>query len=165
MEHFQTLSTHPNPCCTQIILLAAHARFELKELNYDKFFIENLQCIPTPSNGDVLFEYALVVNFDGQYGEMQGMDKKHDGHAWCKVNITNIKNDFNFTFQKACCLGHLQSKMKATIFFFLKYIFLKIAWNSDIVHNFKGNYFITSPPYCKIYNNAPFCVNMCAIRM
>ncbi len=108
MEHFQTLSTHPNPCYTQVILLATHVSFELKELNYDKFCIENFHCIPTSSNGDVLFELPLVVNFDGQSGQMQRMDKKHDGHAWCKVKMTNMKNDFNLTFQKAWCLGHLQ---------------------------------------------------------
>lgn len=31
---------------------------------------------------------------------MQGMDKKYDGHFWCKVEIINIKNDFNLTFHK-----------------------------------------------------------------
>jgi hypothetical protein len=42
MEHFQILSTHPNPCYTQVILLAAHASSKLRELNYDKFCIENV---------------------------------------------------------------------------------------------------------------------------
>ncbi len=68
MEHYQTLSTHPNPCYTHVILLATHASSELKELNYDKFCIENVHCIPTSSNGDVLFEFPLVVNFDDQCG-------------------------------------------------------------------------------------------------
>jgi hypothetical protein len=31
---------------------------------------------------------------------MQGMNKKYDGHSWCKVKTINIKNDFNLTFHK-----------------------------------------------------------------
>jgi hypothetical protein len=38
---------------------------------------------------------------------MQGMDRKYDGHAWCKLVTTNIKNSFGFTFRKARCLGQL----------------------------------------------------------
>jgi hypothetical protein len=38
---------------------------------------------------------------------MQGMDKNHDGHAWLKVMITNIKNNFGFNFKKVRRLGHL----------------------------------------------------------
>jgi hypothetical protein len=39
---------------------------------------------------------------------MQGMDKKYDGHAWCKLITTNIKNSFGLSFKKAFCLGHLR---------------------------------------------------------
>jgi hypothetical protein len=38
---------------------------------------------------------------------MQGIDRKYDGHAWCKVITTNIKNGFGLSFTKAPCLGHL----------------------------------------------------------
>jgi hypothetical protein len=37
--------------------------------------------------------------------KMQGMDKKDDGHAWCKVITTNIKNSFGLSFKKTHCLG------------------------------------------------------------
>ncbi len=88
--------------------LAAHASSKLKDLNYDKFPIEIVCCIPTTFNGDVLFEFSPIVSPSSHYKQMQGMDMKHDGHARCKVKITNIKNDFNLTFQKIRCLGHLQ---------------------------------------------------------
>ncbi len=39
--------------------------------------------------------------------QMQGMDRKHGGHARCLVITTNIKNNFGLNFRKACCLGHL----------------------------------------------------------
>jgi hypothetical protein len=47
------------------------------------------------------------VSFDGHFGQMQGMDRKHDGHAWYKVKMINIKNDFNLNFPKARSLGYL----------------------------------------------------------
>lgn len=40
--------------------------------------------IPPTFDGDVLFEFPLD-NLDGHFGQMQGMDKKYDGHVWCKV--------------------------------------------------------------------------------
>ncbi len=36
------------------------------------------------------------------------MDRKYNGHVWCKVIITNIKNSFWLSFRRVCCLGHLQ---------------------------------------------------------
>jgi hypothetical protein len=38
--------------------------------------------------------------------QMQRMDRKYDGHAWCKVITTNIKNNCVFSFKKVHCLGH-----------------------------------------------------------
>jgi hypothetical protein len=37
--------------------------------------------------------------------QMQGMDRKYDGHVWCKVITTKIKKKFGFSFKKAHCLG------------------------------------------------------------
>jgi hypothetical protein len=67
--------------------------------------------------------------------------------------------------QKARCLGHLQCQNEGYNFFFLNTFKNKIAWSGNIVHNFKGNYLIPSPPYCKIYNNVPLCANMFVARM
>ncbi len=38
---------------------------------------------------------------------MQGMDRKYDGHAWCKLATTNIKKLFRLSFEKARYLSHL----------------------------------------------------------
>jgi hypothetical protein len=78
--------------------LVAHANSELRDLNYDSFNIEIVPCIFTTFNGDVLFELPPLVSHDGHYGQMQGMDRKHDGHVWYKVKTTNIKNNFNLNF-------------------------------------------------------------------
>jgi hypothetical protein len=78
--------------------LVTHANFELRDLNYDSFNIEIVPCILTTFNGNVLLELPLLVSPDGHSGQMQGMDKKHDGHVWYHVQTTNIKNNFNLNF-------------------------------------------------------------------
>jgi hypothetical protein len=59
-------------------------------------------------NGDILFELPPLSPSNPSSTQMQGMDKKYDGHAWSKVIITNIKNSFGLSFKKAHCLGHLR---------------------------------------------------------
>jgi hypothetical protein len=94
--------------CIKLMSFAPHVASELREVNYNTLCIENVPYIPATFDGDVLFELPLVNNLDGHYGQMQGMDKKYDGHFWCKVKTTNIKNDFNLTFCNIKCLGHLE---------------------------------------------------------
>ncbi len=61
--------------------LSLHASFELKSLNYDAIIIEFVNRFPTKFNGDVLFELPPVRNLLGHFGQLQGMDRKYDGHA------------------------------------------------------------------------------------
>ncbi len=56
--------------CLKTMSLAAHASFELRNLNYDSFCIEIVPCILTTFNGDVLFELPLLVNPNGHSGQM-----------------------------------------------------------------------------------------------
>ncbi len=80
---------------------------KLQNLDYDKIPIQKIQFSLTVFYGDVLFELlSLLPNFHG-FSKMQGMDRKKDGHAQCKVITTNIKNNFGLNFKKTCCLGHL----------------------------------------------------------
>ncbi len=39
--------------------------------------------------------------------QMQGMDRRYNGHAWSKLVTTNIKKLSKFSFRKAYCLHHL----------------------------------------------------------
>jgi hypothetical protein len=41
---------------------------ELRDLNYDNFFIENVHCILTTFNDDVLFELPPIGSPNGHYG-------------------------------------------------------------------------------------------------
>jgi hypothetical protein len=50
--------------------IAPRATFELKELNNDTLRIENVPCIPSTFNGDVVFELQLVNNINGHSNQM-----------------------------------------------------------------------------------------------
>ncbi len=60
--------------------LALHASSKLKSLNYGTITIEFVNCFPTKFNGDILFELPL-----GHFTQLQGMDKKYNGHVWYKL--------------------------------------------------------------------------------
>ncbi len=79
------------------------------------------------------------------------MDKKHDGHAWYKVKMNNIKNDFNLNFRRAWYLDHLQC--------------WNDAWSGDVVHELQGYYFALSLPFCRTCNITFLCVKLCLARM
>jgi hypothetical protein len=120
---------------------APHAASELRKFNYNTCHIENVPSIPPTFDGDVLFELPPINNPDGHSGQMQRTYKKYDGHSWCKVKTTNIKNDFNLTFHMTSCLGHLECQNH-----FYNYLVLngnpnEIAWISDTIHGLNKDCF------------------------
>ncbi len=80
---------------------------KLWNLDYDKIFVQKVQLLPTIFYGDVLVELLpLFLNNHSSFKNAR-MDKKDDGHAWCKVITTNIKNSFRLSFKKTHYLGCL----------------------------------------------------------
>jgi hypothetical protein len=62
---------------------------------------------------------------------VQGMDRKYDGHIWCKVKMTNIKNSFGSGFWSAKCLGHLWCQNDSRFVFFQSSARNEIDWSGD----------------------------------
>jgi hypothetical protein len=54
-----------------------------------------------------MFELPSVKYSCGLVGLMQGMDKKYDGHFWCKIKTTNIKNNDGLKFKHSSYVGHV----------------------------------------------------------
>ncbi len=77
----------------------------------------------------------------------------------------NIKNDFNLTFRRIHYLDHLQCRNDDCNLFLLSKCRIEIVNIDDCVHDLQGGHFALNPPFCKIYNNAPFYLNMCATCM
>jgi hypothetical protein len=54
----------------KLMYFAPPTTFELRKFNYNTLHIEKVICIPPTFNGHVLFEFPLVNNLDGHYGQM-----------------------------------------------------------------------------------------------
>jgi hypothetical protein len=79
----------------------------LKSFDYDVITIEFVNCLPTKFNGDILFELPPLHHLLGHSKQLQGMDKKYNGHVWCKLQTCNIKNVFRLGFRTTKCLRHV----------------------------------------------------------
>ncbi len=91
-----------------VMALPRHTSNKLQNQYYNKIPFQKVQFLPTTFDGNVLFELPHVFSTTHRPSQMQGMDRKYDGHVWCKVITINIKNNFGLSFKKVHCLGHLQ---------------------------------------------------------
>ena len=65
--------------------------------------------LPPLFDKDVIFELPPYGPSSSTSGtrNLEGMDKRYDGHPWCKLVTTNIHNSDNLKFRKSYCAGHL----------------------------------------------------------
>ncbi len=82
--------------CLKAMSIAPHLLNKLKSLDYNKIKIQFVSPLPITFNDKIIFEMPPICLPTGHYGQMQSMDHKYDGHAWCKVKTSNIKNNFSF---------------------------------------------------------------------
>jgi hypothetical protein len=71
----------------KVVSLTTHTCSELKSLDYGAISIEFVNCLPIKFNGDILFKLPLVCHQFRQSRQLQGMDRKFYGHAWCKLPL------------------------------------------------------------------------------
>jgi hypothetical protein len=71
---------------------------------------EKVKSLPTSFNGDVMFELPLVPPSTStpMQHQIEGMDKKFDGHMWSGTQTTNIVNDYGLPFRSSVCVGHIR---------------------------------------------------------
>jgi hypothetical protein len=111
--------------------LTLHDWSKLKSLDYGAIRIEFVNCLPITFNGDILFEFSLIRYRLGHFRQLQGMDKKFNGHVWCKLQTGNINNSFGSGFRMTKCLGHLCFKMIIVLYFNVFSMHNKFSWNRD----------------------------------
>jgi hypothetical protein len=70
---------------SKAMFLTSHICFELKTFDYGAITIEFVNCLLVKINGDILFECLPIFHPLKHYRQLQGMDKKFNGHAWCKL--------------------------------------------------------------------------------
>jgi hypothetical protein len=75
------------------MVLLGHTCKELRNLDYDKIPLQKVQFLLIAFDGNGLFKLPLVLSITYRALQMQGMDRKYNGHTWCKVITTNIKKN------------------------------------------------------------------------
>ena len=86
------------------------SRNELSTMDLSTIKYETVPFLPPVFDGDVIFELPPSGPFSSASGakNLEGMDKRYDGHPWCKLVTTNIRdNSDNLKFRKSYCVGHL----------------------------------------------------------
>jgi hypothetical protein len=94
------------------------SRNEIASLDYDKIPYHKVQYLPPSFNGHVIFELPpSCVSASTSKNTMYGMDKRFDGHTWCRTITSNIHNSQGPTFRKPLCVGQLVCNNMSCDFF------------------------------------------------
>ncbi len=130
-----------------------HASIELRSLNYDNTKIENFLCLPMKFDGDILFELVFIQHLTNCLRQIQGMDRKYNGHAWDKMKMTNIKTNFELGFRSTQCLGHLCVKITLVRSLCAKVFAMKLlGWVILLKFQCKSiHHYILNQPNCFAY--------------
>jgi hypothetical protein len=75
-----------------------------------------------------MFELPLVKYSCGLVGLMQGMDKKHGGHLWCKTKTTNIKNNDGLKFKHSSYVGHVSCQNLQSVYYVKNDVYNETNW-------------------------------------
>jgi hypothetical protein len=113
------------------IFFAPHLSNELRSLDYNKIKFEYVSFMPITLNDDIIFELPPIHLPTSHFKQMQGMDHKYNGHAWCKAKTSNIKNNFGLGFRSTKCLGHLHCDNDSCEHFFHFVVQNEVSWTSD----------------------------------
>jgi hypothetical protein len=85
MEVLQVVAFSSVVDLLKVMYLTLHTYFELKSLDYGAITIEFMNCLPIKFNGDILYELPFIHHPLGQSRQLQDMNRKFDGHVWCKL--------------------------------------------------------------------------------
>ena len=108
--HPQTLFQTSVVACLKRLACRPNTKNVLKNMDYASVPHRTDDFLPSICDGDVTFELPPVAAgaTSSKTKNLQGMDKKYDGHCWCLTKTSNISNDMGLTFQKSSCAGHLR---------------------------------------------------------
>ena len=70
---------------------------------------QEVEFLPPAYDGDAIFELppCRPLSSSSAARNLEGMDKRSNGHLWCKLVTTNIHSFDNLKFHKSFCAGHL----------------------------------------------------------
>jgi hypothetical protein len=65
-----------------VMVLLGQTLNELQTLDYDKIHLRKIQFFIIAFDGDILFELLSILSITHNLSQMQGMEKKYNGHAY-----------------------------------------------------------------------------------
>jgi hypothetical protein len=91
---------------------------ELASLDYDKIPYYKVQYLLPSYNGDEIFYFPpSCVSASTSINTIDSMNKRFDGHTWCRTITSNIHNNQSLTFRKSLCVGQLVCNNMSCDFF------------------------------------------------
>ena len=85
------------------------SRNELSIMDLSTLTHQQVEFLPPIYNGDAIFELppCRPSSSSSIAKNLEGMNKRSDGHPWCKLVTMNIHNSDNLKFCKSFCASHL----------------------------------------------------------
>jgi hypothetical protein len=148
--------------CLRGLASFPRSRNELAFLDYEKIPYYKVQYLPPSYNEDVIFELPpSQVSVSTSKNAMDSMDKRLDGHTWCRTITSNIHNNQGLTFRKSLCVGQLVCNNKSCDFFARSSMRNETEWSSRTNSPFKLGHLPPSDStlVCKVCKVTPICVN------
>lgn len=145
-------------------------KFDMDSIDFDYIDVQDAKYLPSSFNNEILFVLpSVAIGVPNAYGcSVDDMDKICDMHPWCTAKITNIQNDFGFSFTCSTCASKLQ---------FLDNYCDDIHCNAGIHNNNKWVESTSIPFYvggvgldkskleCKVCRLTPQCIVLCHPRI
>lgn len=140
---------------------------ELRGIDWSTFNVQRVAFLPESFDGNIVFELPPPGRVGGISSLMEGMDKKHDGHPWCRTKTSNIHNHDNLIFRRTVCNGHLKCENMKCRHFALSGVQNQSEWDGVTENPFKPG---VTPPYnntfvCKFCRLPPCCLALCGAKM
>jgi hypothetical protein len=138
------------------------SRNELATLDYDKIPYYKVQYLPPSYDCDIIFELQPShVSTSTSKNTMDSMDKRFDGHTWCRTITSNIHKSQGLTFRKSLCVGQLVCNNKNCDSFARSSKRNGTEWSGRTNTLFKLGHLPPPDPtlVCKVCKVAPICVN------
>jgi hypothetical protein len=151
--------------CLRKLSSVPRCRNELAQIDFDAVEYHKVKFLPTKFDGNVVFE--LPPCRGSANSSMEGMDKRYDGHAWCRTLTSNIHNNLGLKFKRSSCVGHLVCKNKDCDYFARTSKVNETEWYGTTTLPFGV---CQDPPadsslVCKVCKKPPTCIDFCAARI
>jgi hypothetical protein len=160
VHHLKLLATRPG------------SKNVLKSIDYESVRHEKVEFLPSIFDGDVIFEFP-PLGPDAPHSHVRlmfGMDKRFNGHAWCRTKTSNITNDLGLTFRFSSCVGHLRCHNEGCDYLNHPNRATDVnetEWEGCTASPFTAD---VDPPVgsslvCKVYKTPPYCVDTSQAKM